>query len=289
MLEQDGRWNPKLLALFNDLLYTCKIPEAIERGVTILLAKAKHVTSWNNTRPITISSTLLKSFSQLILGRAAWAVEKHGRLQWSRRGRQSIELILLLRRLTRACRDWGIPMFLAKLDIRKAFDSVFQEAMAAQIEKDVATEAGMPWEARAWVTLLRAGKMTIEFRGEQFVMKQTDGVRQGSPDSPIAFGRVVSKDLDAAIAAARPVKPTNDNPPPEDGGIYMDDTYIWSMTRRHLQRMLDELCNRLPVKGLQIHPEKTDIIDNMIGGVDFTISGNTVSSKGPEHVIPVLG
>ena len=70
MLEQDGRWNPKLLALFNDLLYTCKIPEAIERGVTILLAKAKHVTSWNNTRHITISSTLLKSFSQLILGRA---------------------------------------------------------------------------------------------------------------------------------------------------------------------------------------------------------------------------
>ena len=80
-------------------------------------------------------------------------------------------------------------MFLAKLDIRKASDSVYQEAMARQVEIDVGEVANMPWEARAWVTLLRAGEMTIDFRGETFVLSQTNGVRQGSPDSPIAFGR----------------------------------------------------------------------------------------------------
>ena len=69
----------------------------------------------------------------------------------------------------------------------------------------------------------------------------------------------------------------------------MDDTYIWSMTRQHLQRMLDELCGRLPGKGLQVHPGKTEIIDNMNGGTEFTVSGNKVMSKGPEHIIPVLG
>ena len=39
-LKSDERWNPKL---FSDVLYTCKIPETVERGITILLAKAKVV------------------------------------------------------------------------------------------------------------------------------------------------------------------------------------------------------------------------------------------------------
>ena len=90
-------------------------------------------------------------------------------------------------------------MFLAKLDIRKASDSVYQEAMARQVEIDVGEVANMPWEARAWVTLLRAGEMTIDFRGETFVLSQTNGVRHGSPDSPIAFGRIVSKDLEGLL------------------------------------------------------------------------------------------
>ena len=288
-LAMDERWQPKLLELFNDMLYTCRIPESIERGITILLAKAKSVKDWGDTRPITLSSTLLKSFSQLILGRTAWAVERHGTLQWSRRGRQSVELILQLRRLTRVARDWGLCMYIAKLDIRKAFDSVYQEAMAEQIAADVGETARMPWEARAWITLLRAGKITISFRDETFTLEQTNGVRQGSPDSPIAFGRVVSKDLEEAIQAARGDKPSGGNPPPQDGGSYMDDTYIWSTSRSHLQRMLNELCQRLPPRGLQVHPGKTEIIANQSEGEDFVISGNKVKSKGPEHIIPVLG
>ena len=85
-------------------------------------------------------------------------------------------------------------MYIAKLDMRKAFDSIFQEAMAEQIAVDVAQTAHMPWEAKAWVTLLRANQINISFHGETLTLEQTNGVRQGSPDSPIAFGRVVSKD-----------------------------------------------------------------------------------------------
>ena len=288
-LTLDEGWQPKLLSLFNDMFYTCRIPESVERGITVLLVKAATTKSWGDTRPITLSSTILKSFSQLILGRAAGAVEQHGRLQWARRGRQSVELVLLLRRLTRASRDWGLPMYIAKLDIRKAFDSIFQEAMAEQIAVDVAQTAHMPWEAKAWVTLLRANQINISFRGETFTLEQTNGVRQGSPDSPIAFGRVVSKDLESAILAAKSHKPTTGNPPPEDGGSYMDDTYIWSSSRAHLQRMLHELCDRLLPRGLQVHPRKTEIIDNMQGGDEFQVSKNLVKSKGPDHIIEVLG
>ena len=43
-------------------------------------------------------------------------------------------------------------MFLTKLDIRKAFDSVYQETLAAlaeQIETDVCINE---WEGRAWAS-----------------------------------------------------------------------------------------------------------------------------------------
>ena len=73
--------------------------------------------------------------------------------------------IILIRRLCRASHDWGIPVFLAKLDIRKAVDSVFQEAMVHQIEDDVAVRGGLVWEARAWITLPRAGEIQTHYRG----------------------------------------------------------------------------------------------------------------------------
>ena len=76
---------------------------------------------WSDTRPITLSSASLKTFSQLLISRVSHLVQQPSRLQWARRSRQGVELILILRRVCRVARDWGIPMYIAKLDIRKAF------------------------------------------------------------------------------------------------------------------------------------------------------------------------
>ena len=45
----------------------------------------------------------------------------------------------MLRKVCRTSHDWGIPMYIAKLDIRKAFDSIYQESLAEQIAADVAS------------------------------------------------------------------------------------------------------------------------------------------------------
>ena len=47
----------------------------------------------------------------------------------------------------------------------------------------------------------------------------------------------------------------------------MDDTYIWTTCALHMQMMLNRLQTNLPPKGLDIHPEKTEIVDNQGGGV----------------------
>ena len=53
--------------------------------------------------------------------------------------------------------------------------------------------------------------------------------------------------------------------------------------------MLTRLGVNLPPKGLDIHPLKTEIIDNQEGGVEFEVGGRKVVSKGPDHVIRTLG
>ena len=47
-------------------------------------------------------------------------------MQWSEKGKQTGEVIFALRRISRMALDWGKPIYVLKLDIRKAFDSVVQ-------------------------------------------------------------------------------------------------------------------------------------------------------------------
>ena len=282
-------WGERLRELFNDMLYTARIADSIEAGVTVLLAKITQPTEWGDTRPITLSSVLLKSFGQLLLRRSGDVIQTPARLQWCRRGRQGVELIMILRRLARMAHDWGLEFYIAKLDIRKAFDSVLQESLAQHVSDIVGEQGGHPWEARAWVALLHAEKIAVQVGGESIPIRQSNGVRQGAPESPVAFGALVAKDLDKSITAAKSSKPRTDHPPPEDGGSYMDDNYIWSTNRDHLQRLLGELSQRLPRRGLHLHPAKTDIIHNSDKKVFFEVAGEKVAAKGPNHVIHVLG
>ncbi|CAE7235511.1 unnamed protein product [Symbiodinium sp. CCMP2592] len=278
------RWGNRLLELFNDMLYTCRIVASVEAGVTILLAKTSQPKDWSETRPITLSSVLLKTFGQLILQRSGDAIQTPARLQWCRRGRQGVELILILRRLARIARDWGLEFYIAKLDIRKAFDSIYQESLAAHVYQTIGEKARLPWEARAWVALLHAENICIQVAGENIPIRQSNGVRQGAPESPVAFGSVVADDLDAAIQEARTSKPSDDTSPPEDGGSYMDDNYIWSTNRQHFQHLLSCLGHRLPRRGLYLHPGKTDIISNSDKQVTFKVAGENVTTKGPKHI-----
>ena len=72
-----------------------------------------------------------------------------------------------------------------------------------------------PWEARAWVALLQAQHVCIYVRGERFMIDQSNGVRQGSPDSSIAFGRIVARELDKSLSDASDLKPATGEPPPK--------------------------------------------------------------------------
>ena len=67
--------------MFNDFLYKGGIPAEVLEGITVLLPKtAGDPQAWGDTRPITLSSTVLKWFA---------CIQDDQPLQWAARGKQA--------------------------------------------------------------------------------------------------------------------------------------------------------------------------------------------------------
>ena len=115
-----------------------------------------------NTRPISLSCTAFKIFAQLLLARGrGHLTDTHG-VQWAEQGKQTGEVIYALRRLSRIALDWGKPIFVLKLDIRKAFDCVVQARPGEYLVDRIARRRGMPWEALLWLQLVQCEELLIQ-------------------------------------------------------------------------------------------------------------------------------
>ena len=66
--------------------------------------------------------------------------------------------------------DWGKPVLVLKLDIRKAFDSFVQARLGKYIFKRVAVQGGKPREARLWLQLVQFEKLLIQTHGGNIVV-----------------------------------------------------------------------------------------------------------------------
>ncbi|CAE7500648.1 pol, partial [Symbiodinium sp. KB8] len=119
-LLNDDRWGFRLTNMMNVFLYKGELPEGVLRGITVLLPKTlEDPSSWGDTRPITLSSAILKWFSQLLLKRCGGKIQDGAPYQWASRGKQAPELLVILRCVVRMAKDWGTPTWIIKLDVRK--------------------------------------------------------------------------------------------------------------------------------------------------------------------------
>ena len=70
----------------------------------------------------------------------------------------------------------------------------------------------------------------------------------------------------------------------------MTRTFGWAESLQFLQSQVIQVEEALAVEGLYINGDKTECVcSHLFGDATITVGGQTVSVKGPSHVIKVLG
>ena len=236
---------------------------------------------------------MLKWLAQLLLHRGRRYLDAGNKHQWAKPGSQAVELVLGIRRLLRAAKDWGDALYIVKLDVAKAFDSISQLHMGKLIARRVGGDGGLLWEALLWLQLLRADHLTLAVCGELLHVPQTNGVRQGSPDSPVVFSASIGETLDEVLAELQHVTRQGENPKlppsPQGGASFLDDTYLWSHNRRWLEKALAVLEDKLKKKNLVLNAKKTQVIANVEDRKPLDIGGKQVPIQKGDAIMTILG
>ena len=314
VLYRDDQWKYAILQELNDALYKGRLPRCAKESVTILIPKEPAPKQWSATRPITLSTSFLKWQSQLILARTTEHIFRGAHWQYAQPGKQPAELILSIRKAVRTCREWQLPLHLIKVDVAKAFDTASQTHLAALVERQVGERGERPWEARAWIDMLANEVINVAVEKEVLEVEQTNGVRQGSPDSPVAFaaliGQVLNEVLGPPPRSANPTPPnpmTTGNgtstqtqggpggaapdggpPMPSNGGSFQDDIYLWGHDKEKLQEHLRIMVKSLGARNLQVNAAKTKYVHNQEGKQVLKI-GNVEVEGDKDGSVTVLG
>ena len=115
------------------------IPEDWMEGIIVPLHKGGDAADIGNYRGVTLGSHLGKLFCQILKSRLENVVEREGILGEAqggfRRDRQTIDQLFVLNSITQLRRSRGKKTWLAFLDLRKAFPSVWREGLWTKMTK----------------------------------------------------------------------------------------------------------------------------------------------------------
>ena len=120
---------------------------------------------------------------------------------------------------------------------------------------------------------LHATQMDIQFGGISVKLSQTNGVRQGGPNSPVVFSALVTK------------LP----PPPHHTSGYMDDVYVWGENPKHVQQVVDILEKIFAEHGLYVNHKKTNAIANVGTHTPGADKGTKSCLDGPRLPVSFAG
>ena len=292
---------PSILPHLHDLLRLCweegAVPQTMRDAKIITLFKNKGDRSdCNNYRGISLLAIVGKVFARVALSRLQCLAERvYPESQCGfRSARSTVDMIFTLRQLQEKCREQQKPLYLAFVDLTKAFDYVSRDGLFKILRK-----IGCPPKLLSILVSFHDNMQgTVCYEGassECFPI--TSGVKQGCVLAPTLFGIFFSILLSSAFDAST-------------DGIYIrtradadlfrlshlraktkvtsvllremlfaDDAAIVSHTEEGLQRLVDNLSRACKEFGVTISIKKTEIMCQMTpNDPAITIDGKTLSN-----------
>ena len=159
-----------------------------------------------------------------------------------------------------------------KLDLRRAFDSVYRVKLAERVQ--AWCQSDFPAETRCLISMLAAADLVLALPWGCYDIHSNTGVKQGATESPLLFGRLVDEILgEIPFDARSAVFPDLAS----DGVCFMDDIIAWMKSVPALQQFLNALLPKLKAFGLFVQPLKCQMLSTRISpGVHVVIDGETL-------------
>ena len=288
-----------LATLFNDILQdTMPTPDTWKCVKLKLIFKKGDPEMPKNYRPISIIPVLAKLYSTILYQRlralldSQLSDEQYG----FRKGRGCADAVHILRTVIEKSAEWGEELWIATLDVEKAFDRVHHSSLFDVLMKsgaDASTVAAL----YRWYADLQAS--AVLWPGEESRSFQVErGVRQGDPLSPLLFNLVINQVLEEArVMWMRRGYGTNVGQFLRGERLthvaFADDMTLVSRSWLSMKRMLSTLRESLASRGLTLHPSKCKLQTNLTewqrrGEVDVE-DGFSVEVLGGDSNLLLLG
>ena len=257
-----------------------------------LLAKVASPGDVSQLRPISMSCTLQKLITRVVMNRCFDQVRQPCRWASSGKGRQVADLIGAVGRYRDICREWRLGGVMLKLDIRGAFDYIHRSAVADFLITRL-RESDHHNELAFLLRLLRSNRLLGQAPGGAMIeVRANRGIRQGSPESAELFGMIIQQVVSEAHADPRWRTCGGEFADlPLDGGCFQDDIVMWGDGTEVLQNNVEILIALLADLGLSLAIDKTGVIATPYykGRRTIAIGGHTVAFLEPGASLRILG
>lgn len=253
-VEVLSKW---LTKLFNRILSENQIPKQWTHSDIVLIHKKGAKTDMNNYRPISVISNIYKIFAKCLLRRLKYQLSYSQSDDQAafKSGFSTSDHLQSINQLIEKSSEYQLPVYLAFVDFKKAFDSVEHHAIWDSLE-----HYGV---SQPYILLLKniysktTASISTERKGRTFKIKR--GVKQGDPLSPILFSTVLEKIFDSLNWET---KGMNIHGRRLTNLRFADDIVLVSQSHDEMQVMLNELMNECAKVGLLPNKDKTKVMTN---------------------------
>lgn len=282
----------KVRALFyNLILINGSLDEELKRARTVLIPKGTGIISPDNTRPLSISSVVVRQLHKILAKRfkTLHSFEPSQRAFIDCDG--TMENLSILSTVLADARMGKREVHIATLDQTKAFDSASHTAIIDSI-----TDLGFPKPFIEYVKSLYAESTTsLQYNSTETILKIRQGVLQGDPLSPLLFNAI----MDRAIKSIPETVGYRINGVKISIIVYADDIILISSTKEGLQASIDAMTSCLATFGLKTNIGKSSTLSLVPSGKDkkikvveepqFRIDGVTLRAIGVIDTWKYLG
>lgn len=249
-----------LRLLLNLLVLVRRTPVCLRGARTIFVPKKTAAKEVGDFRPITIAPVLLRLFHKILAKRLMSVISFDVRQRAFRPVDGCAENVMVLATVLHESKTKCKPLYMASVDLSKAFDSVSFSAIF-----EAAVNRGLSADFVNYLRYLYEDSSTVLTFGNRCrLVKPGRGVRQGDPLSPVLFNLVLDTFLqdtkmDIAFRSGHLVV---------DAMAFADDLLLFASTRAGLQERLDSAQSFFASRGLSINTKKSFTLSLIPSGRD---------------------